>query len=135
MKKLIFAAILIMSTTTFAQDNTNKGTFEFDTEVIDYGIITQNSDGKRTFSFKNIGSEPIIISKVIGSCGCTVATKPEKEILPGETESIKVTYATNRIGKFSKTITIISDAEKSRIVLRIKGTVLKNDNNITALNK
>ena len=135
MKKVLFVALLIMSTATFAQDNTNKGTFEFDTEVIDYGIIAQNSDGKRTFSFKNVGTSPIVISKVIASCGCTVPTKPEKAVLPGETATIEVTYATNRIGKFSKTITIISNASESRKILRIKGNILKNDKNLTVSNK
>jgi len=135
MKKLLFVALLILGTATFAQENTNKGVFEFETEVIDYGIIAQNTDGKRTFSFKNIGSTPIIISKVIGSCGCTVATKPEKAILPGETASIGVVYATNRVGQFSKTIIVLSDANKSRLVLRIKGSVMKKDTNITASNK
>jgi len=33
--------------------------FEFESEVIDYGEIAKNSDGKRIFKFKNIGKSPI----------------------------------------------------------------------------
>lgn len=99
--------------------------FEFENEVIDYGEIAANSDGNRVFKFKNIGKSPLIISQVKGSCGCTVPTKPEKPIMPGETGEIKVKYATNRIGPFSKTVTITSNAYEESKVLRIKGRVLE----------
>lgn len=99
--------------------------FEFETEVIDYGEIAANSDGNRVFTFKNVGKAPLIISKVKGSCGCTVPTKPDKPIMPGETGEIKVKYATNRIGPFSKTVTITSNAYEDTKILRIKGRVLE----------
>jgi hypothetical protein len=102
--------------------------FQFENEVIDYGEIVQNSDGNRIFKFKNVGKSPIIISQVKGSCGCTVPTKPEKPIMPGETGEIKVKYATNRIGPFSKTVTITSNAFEPKKVLRIKGRVLETKN-------
>lgn len=100
--------------------------FDFESEVIDYGEIAANSDGNRVFKFKNVGKSPLIISQVKGSCGCTVPTKPEKPIMPGETGEIKVKYATNRIGPFSKTVTITSNAYEDTKVLRIKGRVLEN---------
>lgn len=103
--------------------------FEFETEVIDYGEIAANSDGNRVFTFKNVGKSPLIISQVKGSCGCTVPTKPEKPIMPGETGEIKVKYATNRIGPFSKTVTITSNAYEDTKVLRIKGRVLESGSN------
>ena len=99
--------------------------FEFETKVIDYGEIAANSDGNRVFKFKNVGKSPLIISKVKGSCGCTVPTKPEEPIMPGETGEIGVKYATNRIGPFSKTITISSNAYEPQVVLKIKGRVLE----------
>jgi hypothetical protein len=99
--------------------------FDFESEVIDYGEIAANSDGNRVFKFKNVGKAPLIISQVKGSCGCTVPTKPEKPIMPGETGEIKVKYATNRIGPFSKTVTITSNAYEDTKVLRIKGRVLE----------
>lgn len=99
--------------------------FEFETEVIDYGDIAANSDGNRVFKFKNVGKSPLIIQSVKGSCGCTVPTKPEEPIMPGDTGEIKVKYATNRIGPFSKTVTITSNAFEPTKTLRIKGRVLE----------
>lgn len=113
------------STALAFNENTNAGILKFDTETIDYGTIAQNTDGKRTFKFKNTGNAPIIISKVKASCGCTVATKPNHPIMPGETAEIGVKYATNRIGAFSKSITITSNAKESIKVVRIKGKILK----------
>lgn len=101
--------------------------FKFEQEVIDYGDIAHNSDGNRVFKFKNVGKSPLIISQVKGSCGCTVPTKPEEPIMPGETGEIKVKYATNRIGSFSKTVTIISNASEEKKVVRIKGRVLESE--------
>ncbi len=99
--------------------------FQFENEVIDYGEIAQNSDGNRVFKFKNIGKSPLIITSVKGSCGCTVPTKPEEPIMPGETGEIKVKYATNRIGPFAKTITITSNAFETKKIVRVKGRVLE----------
>lgn len=139
---LKFSLIVLFACTLTAQNNTKTalalntktnasvGIFEFQTETIDYGTIKQNEDGKRTFVFKNTGNSPIIISKTKGSCGCTVATAPTKPIMPGETAQIKVKYATNRVGTFSKTITLTSNASQKTKQLRIKGKVLKVETNL-----
>ena len=127
MNKLLFIALLIVSSTISAQEKTDKGVFAFENETINYGIIAKNSDGNRAFVFTNVGDEPIVITQVKGSCGCTVATKPSAPILPGETAEIGVKYDTNRLGGFSKTITITSNASEISKVVRIKGNVVAQD--------
>ena len=99
--------------------------FKFENETINYGKIENASNGERVFVFTNIGDSPLIIEKTKSSCGCTVARKPEKPILPGEKGEIKVSYNTKRIGGFSKTITIFSNAKIKQKVIRIKGIVTK----------
>ena len=129
MKKLaIILFVSVFAISMNAQEKTvvtDGPVFEFVTETIDYGKIEKNSDGNRVFTFKNIGNAPLIIEQVKGSCGCTVPTKPEEPIMPGETGEIKVKYATNRVGGFSKTVTITSNATEPRKVVRVKGIVLK----------
>jgi len=132
MQKLFFIILVLTYTVTFSQDSAEKsvgpiesiGVFEFDTETINYGNIIQNSDGKRSFIFKNVGNAPIIVSKIKTSCGCTTTTKLTEPILPGETAEINVSYATKKLGAFSKTVTITSDAFENRKVVRIKGRVV-----------
>lgn len=125
-RNVLFIMSLFLFTTMSAQDAvaTESGIFEFESEVIDYGTIAHNSDGVRAFKFTNVGKSPIVITKVKGSCGCTVPTKPKGPIMPGETAEIGVKYATDRVGAFSKTVTVTSNASEASIVLKIKGKVL-----------
>ncbi len=98
-------------------------TIDFVSKVVDYGVIDHNSDGNREFVFTNNGTEPLLIKNAKGSCGCTVPTYPREAIEPGKTEKIKVKYATNRVGKFTKTITLTTNASKKPVILTIKGEV------------
>ena len=103
----------------------NGPKMEFETSVMDYGLIEHNADGKREFVLTNTGNAPLIISNAKGSCGCTVPTWPKAPIAPGESASIGVKYATNRIGKFTKTITLTTNAAEKTKILTIKGEVKK----------
>ena len=100
----------------------------FVTETIDYGTVAHNADGKREFVFTNNGNKPLIITNTQGSCGCTVPTTPKEPIAPGAKGIIGVKYATDRVGAFTKTVTVTSNAEgQPTKVLTIKGTVLGDD--------
>jgi hypothetical protein len=128
MKKLILVFTLIISVVVvMAQEEKKKNGPEitFKSVLHDYGEIYQGSDGSYKFAFTNTGNEPLILSKPRSSCGCTVPAWPKEPILPGETNDIKVTYNTHKVGSFNKTVTIYSNAKnKSAIVLRIKGKVV-----------
>lgn len=104
-------------------DNPNAPEITFDKEIHDYGTIKQGADGNCEFKFKNTGVEPLIISAAKGSCGCTVPTYPKEPIMKGQTGSIKVHYDTKRVGAFTKTVTINSNAKSEVKTLTIKGVV------------
>lgn len=100
----------------------------FDSETIDYGTIAHNSDGKREFVFTNNGNAPLIITNAQGSCGCTVPSSPKEPIMPGAKGVIGVKYATDRVGAFTKTVTITSNATgQPTKILTIKGNVLPDE--------
>lgn len=110
--------------TVKAATNTKGAKIEFESKTIDYGTIENGADGNREFKFTNTGDTPLVITNAKGSCGCTVPTWPRTPIAPGESDVIKVRYATNRTGGFSKTVTLTTNAVNSATVrLRIKGTV------------
>jgi len=106
-------------------DNPNAPEISFEKTVHDYGTIAYQGDGKCEFKFTNTGKEPLILTNVRSSCGCTVPKWPREPILPGQSDVINVEYKTNRIGKINKTITVQSNAKTSSVVLRIQGQVLK----------
>ena len=96
----------------------------FESETIDYGTIPHNADGKREFAFVNNGNKPLIITNAQGSCGCTVPTYPKEPIAPGGKGVISVKYATDRVGAFTKTVTLTTNSTEPTKVLTIKGNVL-----------
>ena len=125
--KLILLMCLFNLTTTQAQNLKTAKTsasINFETEIINYGTIIQNSDGLRIFTFTNTGNAPLIISEVKTSCGCTVPTYSKEAILPGEEGEIKIKYDTKRLGSFTKTVTVLSNANLARKTLKIKGTIV-----------
>ncbi|MDG5489930.1 DUF1573 domain-containing protein [Psychroserpens sp. SPM9] len=96
----------------------------FKTEVVDYGTIIQNSDGTRAFTFTNTGDAPLLITNVKTSCGCTVPSYSKTPIQPGEQGELKIKYDTKKLGAFTKTITVTSNAEGGNKILKIKGNII-----------
>ena len=92
----------------------------------DFGKINE-ADGKVTtiFTFKNEGMEPLVLSNVRASCGCTTPKWPRQPIEAGQTGEITVTYNPNgRPGRFTKTGTITSNATEPTTRVTIKGEVI-----------
>ncbi len=131
-KALLTFGMLILAVTffnAFAQDATpakiGGAEITFTKETHDYGKIKQHANGECEFTFKNTGTEPLLISNSRGSCGCTVPTWPREPIAPGASSTIKVKYDTKRIGAINKSVTIQSNAVNAPTkIIRIKGEVL-----------
>ena len=122
MKKIfsIVAFLTLMIGATFAQ----KGPIAtFTNTEVNYGTIEKGANPLRIFEFKNTGKEPLIIKNAKGSCGCTVPTYPKEPIMPGQISKIEVRYDTQRVGPFTKTITLTTNEENETRVLMIKGDV------------
>jgi hypothetical protein len=136
MKKLILTMITLVFVLSGmniqAQTAVPEGPeIELDKDIHDYGTIVQNGDGLSHFTITNTGNEPLVLSNVKSSCGCTVPKWTKEPIMPGKTTVIDVKYATNRIGPINKSVTISSNAVNTPTkVIRIKGKVISaNDAN------
>jgi len=120
MKKIVLTSMFILAGVIISQAQTIK----FETDTIDYGTIKKGSEKDRIFKFKNVGKKPLILTEVTASCGCTIPSYPKTPLKPKKSSEIKVTYDTNRVGPFNKTITVNSnDAKNGRKMIVIKGTV------------
>lgn len=86
--------------------------------------IPYDSKEPFVFEFKNNGKTPVLITGVQTSCGCTAAEKPTEPVAKGKTSKIVVTYDTKRVGQFTKTITVTTNASTEPIILTITGNVL-----------
>ncbi|MBK6446885.1 MAG: DUF1573 domain-containing protein [Bacteroidetes bacterium] len=112
--------------TNIGNDDTNVASFKFETEEHNFGTITQGESVTYEFKFTNTGSEPIIISKAEGSCGCTVPIYPKEPIMKGQSSVIKVTFnSAGKMGVQDKTVTLTSNAKQNPMIIHMKGTVEK----------
>lgn len=137
MKKLFITLVSIFALAGFScgqnapvpADEKNAPEITFVSVTHDFGTIPFQGNGTYEFEFKNTGKEPLVLSEVRSSCGCTAPEWPREPIRKGQKAKIKVTYNTNIIGPFSKSIYVTSNAKISRIELKIKGTVASSKSN------
>ena len=118
------SVLFFLSFNTKAQttDDTTR-VISFEKTVHDYGAIVQGSEGTCEFKFTNLGKTPLVLNNVTASCGCTVPSWTREPVEPGKQGVISVKYNTNLVGTFNKSVTVISNAKNSPVVLTIKGTV------------
>lgn len=122
-KLMILCAALIGFTTMTAMQTDNKAEFKFEKETYDFGKISQGKPVTAELKFTNVGDEPLIISAVEPTCGCTVANYTKTPVKKGESGSISLTYNAAAVGPFTKAVTVKSNARTPVKVLYIKGEV------------
>jgi hypothetical protein len=125
MKKIMIlcAVILGFAFTASAQDN-EKAEFKFNEEKHDFGKIPQGTPVTTVFEFTNIGKEPLILSDVKPTCGCTIADYTKTPVKSGEKGIIKITYNAAAASPFNKTIVVTSNAKTPTKYLNIVGEVI-----------
>jgi hypothetical protein len=97
---------------------------KFSTEEHNFGTVPEGPSVSTDFEFTNIGKEPIVLSGVQASCGCTTPTWTKEPVMPGKKGKITATYSTQgRPGNFVKTITVNSNVGTK--VIKISGNVEK----------
>jgi len=121
-RNIVLSAMLVICGMLFAQ----QAVITFKVTEHDFGKINE-ADGKVTtvFEFVNEGMEPLVLTNVRASCGCTTPSWTKTPVEPGQTGTINVTYNPNgRPGRFQKTITVTSNATEPSKKLFIKGEVI-----------
>ena len=100
----------------------NSTTMSFDKLTHDFGDVTAETDVSTEFTVTNTGDKPLIIENVKASCGCTMPQKPEKPILPGESDVIAVKFHSKpgQVNEIKKTITVTANTEEKIHVLEIR---------------
>ena len=125
MKKLliILAVIIGFASIAKAQDD-QKPEFKFNEEKHDFGKIPQGTPVTTVFTFTNIGTDPLILTEVRPTCGCTIADYTKTPVKSGESGIIKITYNAAVVSPFNKTIVVTSNAKTPTKYLNIVGEVV-----------
>ena len=97
--------------------------------VHNFGTIAENG-GNVTHQFLliNRGKEPLTISGVSTSCGCTTSEYPKQQIAVNDTARIKVTFnPKKRPGTFMKMVRVYTKNSTTPFILSIRGVVKKEE--------
>ena len=124
MKQIIFIFMAILLATGMATAQ-QKAIISVDNTSHDFGVIKE-ADGKvsHTFKITNPGDAPLVLTRVIASCGCTTPEWTKEPIAPGKTGEVKITYdPKDRPGPFTKSISVYSNGKTGSYILTIRGDV------------
>lgn len=124
MKKIVFLFMAVLLAMGIASAQ-KKAVISAETTSFDFGTIKEG-DGKvsHTFEITNVGEMPLVITRVIASCGCTTPEWPKEPIAPGKKGEIKVTFdPSGRPGPFTKTISVYSNGKTGSYIMNIRGEV------------
>src|SRR3954469_19720442 len=119
-KFLFFAIIVTLAGNAFGQNSVapkkqDGAVITFEKKTHDFGDIVQGDKVEQTFYFTNTGKEPLLITNVQVSCGCTTPKGwPRDPVAPGGKGELTVAFnSAGKMGKQSKTVTIISNASNA----------------------
>lgn len=92
-----------------------------------FGSVNQGAIVEHSFELKNTGNEPLLIRKVLPSCGCTAAIMDSHSIAPGQTVAIRASFNTAGFqGKRRESIQIFTnDPLRPVTELTIEGFIIR----------
>jgi hypothetical protein len=126
MKKILILFTVLLGITLSSNAQTSqKAEFKFNKEKHDFGKIVEGTPVGFTFEFTNIGEEPLILTEVKPTCGCTVADYTKTPVKKGQKGTIKITYNAASVAPFNKTIVVTSNAKTPTKYLVIVGEVVE----------
>ena len=96
----------------------------FDTPKYHVGEVIFQQPATVVFTYKNKGKEPIRITEVTPSCGCTSVEWTREEIASGEKGQISVLYDALMLGTFFKELAVYTSDSPVPQYLSMEGRVV-----------
>lgn len=96
---------------------------DFDKTLHEFGPILWKKPVTVNYVITNKGDQPLVISNVTVSCGCTVVDWTKEPILSGKSGTIKATFDAKMLGHFRKSVGVYCNASPKPIYLIMQGEV------------
>jgi hypothetical protein len=110
----VLIAAITLSATLFAQtaEKVSGPVIAWEKSTHDFGDMVQGDKVEQTFKFTNTGNEPLVITNVEVTCGCTLPKSwPRDPIMSGSKGEITIAFnSTGKLGKQNKVVTVVSNA-------------------------
>lgn len=106
------------------QAKANGPQIQFEEMKYDFGSIKTGDVVEHTFKFKNVGTQPLIISNIGVSCGCTTPAWTKEPIMPGKTGTITAKFnSAGKMGMQNKVLTVESNSAGGNAMVALVGNV------------
>jgi hypothetical protein len=128
---LASASSLILLLTAIIGCAKGPGKIELSATEYDFGTISNRESVSQVFEVHNVGRGQLEITGVSTSCGCTTAETDKRQLAPGETAKLKVTYDPQAhdgaTGRFMRMVYVRSDdpdVPETTLTIRVAVTEL-----------
>jgi len=105
------------------QEALPKTTLETDKAEYDLGTVKEGTTKKQTVTVRNTGTNVFKLKGFTTSCDCTEATCDWKELQPGESGTVTVSYEAEQPGGFYRTVEIYGNIPNNSLMVSFIGTV------------
>ena len=112
MKKLMLLSfVLVLAIGLQAQKQTGP-ILTWEKGTHDFGDVVQGDKVEFTYKFTNTGNEPLIITNVQPSCGCTLPKSWSRDpIMPGQSGELVIAFnSAGKFGKLDRATAVVSNA-------------------------
>lgn len=134
MKHILFFAVCLVTFAAYSQEvakaDANGPVITWAKSTYDFGDIRQGEKVEHTYTFTNTGNQPLIITNVQVTCGCTTPKGfPRDPIAPGQTGQITIGFnSTGKTGKQNKVVTVVSNSAGDTNQVSFTTNILKPEN-------
>ena len=120
MKRLItlFYSLCVVLTATA------QARFTSNTELINLGQIEWKHPATVRYVITNTGDKPLVLTEVEPDCECSSVQWTQAPIAPGERGEVSVTFDAQLLGRFQKSVAVMTNAEPYLVYLRLAGEVV-----------
>ena len=105
-------------------DTNNIAKITLEETDFNFGSVNEGDVVKHTFKLKNVGNQPLLITDIRTTCGCTVPTWNKSPIVANANDQVEVKFDTKgKANEQIKKITIIANTFPAETELILRGMV------------
>lgn len=125
---ILFITLIIVSCNKKNETNYDKNIAKVEFEkTYNFGNITHNDTVKHIFKVKNVGENPLKITRIGTSCGCTGAILTDSIAEKGETCNIEIKYIPKKDqeGEIKNSVVVEANTNPTYFVMYLQGKLIE----------